>query len=999
MNMETRKAPEHFLKLVAKTFYEKYGSSIFELCFIFPNRRSGTFFMKELSSAASGPILSPKITTITDFLADVTGSVEVSKIEALFALYSKYRMLKSNPEDFDKFSYWGDIILNDFNDVDKYLTDPQRIFKNIKDFKEISSNFLTEEQIAVIKEFFGDNWQVPLNDTDHFWQNSEIKVTEEFTDIWNILYELYLQFNSELEKQGLSYSGRIYRQAAEQISGIDKGDFKYKQYVFVGFNVLSTSEIKIFKELDKKGLADFYWDCNSPALLDKRNKATLFISRNIAMFKPKLDINETKIDYFSPIHVVGTPSNIGQVKYIPQILDKLYADGDIKDKGNALNTAIVLPDENLFTPLLDSIPSDIQNVNVTMGYPLRLSAIATIITMIAKMHKQSRTVNGILSFFKEDVCDILSHPFVKLIAPQEASDINFYISSNNLYYLPADELMQKAPNLRSIFTPLNDTKSAEKLVDYVQTLIKFLEKNLLNSIKASREDLSPTDDDVEASSGMSVEYGFILQYVELLNQLICIILKYGFEMNVNTFFFLISRVLSSASIAFEGEPMKGLQIMGMLETRCLDFENLIILSMNERVFPRKHYSRSFIPNSLRRAFRMATVEFQDCMYAYYFYRMISRAKNIYLLYDARDQAMGSGEPSRYIEQLKVLYQQAEVTHDIISFNISVPKKISISIPKNKRIMEQLNKYRTPESGYFLSASAINMYINCPLSFYFEKVEKLRIEDEVSEFMDASMIGTIVHSVMQQIYGGIAKNNKGFITPNDIKRIKNADKELMPIIIGTINDKYSRVNSNSAQSLTGETQLVKDAIVYYVKQILSYDEEKAVEFKFKMAEEEETLSWNIGKDKKGNDLAINIKQFIDRVDELYAENGEPSIRIIDYKTGKDKTSASNIEQFFNPNTYDGRRKAMLQLMIYCNVYSIDKTFNGRIKPAIYSIKNMQDSGFKFSGEEIEDYKQLNDEFLKNFNEKIACLFDENTNFEQTENEDYCRYCKFSAFCHR
>lgn len=981
--MENEKKPEPFLRLVANAFYKEYGESLSEICFVFPNRRSGTFFLKELSSIASQPILSPKITTITDFLADITGCVEISKIESLFILYSIYKELKSSPDDFDKFSYWGDIILNDFNDVDKYLTDPKIIFKNIKDFKEINSNFLTEEQIAVISEFFGKNWQPPANDEDNFWKDPKIygKTSEEFAGIWDILYELYRQFNEKLDKQGLSYSGKIYRKAAELICDMDRKEFRYAKYVFVGFNVLSISEIKIFKELGKKGIADYYWDCNSPALSDGKNKATLFLNRNRQMFKSKLDLDEPPINSFGKINVIGTPSNIGQVKYVSQIIDELSAKQAITDRNNAINTAVVLPDENLFIPLLGSIPEDIKNVNITMGYPLRLSAISTIITMIAKMHKQARIVNGEFAFFKEDVSDILAHPFVKIIAPEEAAKINDFIYRNNLFFIPAQELHDMAPSLDAIFTPLNDSKSSGDLADYILTLIKFIEARLLGS---------------DSISKISVEFGFITQYYVLLSQLTSIIRKYEYDMNVNTFFFLISRVLSSASIAFEGEPMSGLQIMGILETRCLDFDNIIVLSMNERVFPRKHYSRSFIPNSMRRAFHMATVEFQDCMYAYYFYRMISRAKNIYLLYDARTQAMGSGEPSRYIEQLRVLYPQADIKPNIISFNISVPKEIGISVQKNDHVMESLNRYRTKDSGCYLSASSINQYINCPLSFYFERVEGLRIEDEATEFMDASTIGTIVHSVMKQIYDSI-KSNDGVVTSGNIEKVLNDDQDLSHVIISTINKEYHKIDSNDAASLTGETQIVKDAIIFYVKNILEYDS-KLGNIKFIMAEEKETLSWNIGKDNNGEDLCVNIKQFIDRVDEINI-NGKPTRRIVDYKTGKDKTSASKMEQLFDPKTYDGRRKAMLQLMLYCNVYAEDKNYREAIKPAIYSIKNMQDSGFRFEKKDLDDYNDINDDFREELCIKLAEMFDSNTPFTQTEKEDYCKYCKFSAFCHR
>lgn len=977
---------EPFLRLVAQAYYDTFREDIHNICFIFPNRRSGSFFLKELSAIAPSPILSPKITTITDFLTDITGEIEASKIELLFILYSKYRALMGDSaDDFDKFSYWGDIILNDFNDIDKYLTDPQKIFINISDYKEISSNFLTDEQIAVISNFWGeDNWQPPTNDKEHFWKNSEIygesDASRKFAEIWSKLYELYSLFNCELESQHLSYSGKMYRNATMRIKQMDIDQFEYNQYVFVGFNVLSESEKRIFKYMDDKGIADFYWDFNSPALSDDRNKASLFLKKNIKMFRSKLSLNETKIDKFPPIHVIGSPSNIGQVKYIPKILKRLIDTGAISDTDNAINTAIVLPDENLFLPLLDSIPDEISNVNITMGYPLRLSAIASFISLIAKLHKQARKSDNEYAYFKEDISDILSHPFIKAISYDEANKVVEYIFKRNLFYISYEQIKSIAPNLADLFTPLNTRKSTQELVIYITDLIEYVTHKLINSDFIQKD---------------SVEAGFIAQYVELLNQLASTILKYNVDMNDNTFFYLIGRMLSSASIAFEGEPMKGLQIMGILETRCLDFDNIILLSMNERVFPRKHYSRSFIPNGIRRAFKMATVEYQDCMYAYYFFRMISRAKHIYMLYDARTQAIGSGEPSRYIEQIKVLYPESGINQQIANFSVTVPKKIEINVIKNQRILNILEKYRDPNSGYYLSASAINQYINCPLSFYLEKVENIRIADEITEFMNASTLGTIVHSVMKQLYESIAINNQNnTISTNDIAQLLKKDKYIASIIARTINKEYFKISDDELLA-TGETQLIKDAIIYFVKGILTHDQRLGT-FNLVLTEEEEKLSWDI-QNSQDKHIQINFKQYIDRVDEIEI-NGSKTLRIIDYKTGKDKTSARDVNMMFDAKSAD-RRKAMLQLMIYCNVFSAHKNIDRQIIPAIYKIRNIEESGFKIGKNNITDYRSINTEFLDKIYDVVDSIFDANIPFAQALNSQHCEYCKFSAFCHR
>lgn len=988
---------EPFLRLVAKAFYKAYGNKICDFCFIFPNRRSETFFVHELSSISDSPILTPEMTTISEFLCDITGLIDVPKIEAILILYTKYKeIMGESAEDFDNFSYWGEIIFNDFNDVDKYLADPKLLFKNIKNIKDISSNYLTDEQQAAISEYFGDNWQPPY-DNGRFWKDNpedsdsdfeESAATKRFTQIWSILYDLYTRFNEELDSRGLSYSGKTYRNAVSYIKECGKEKFRHTQYVFVGFNVLSYAEYKIFKYLGDKGIADYYWDCNSPALTDKRNKARLFMERNVEIFKPKLDINEPVIDQFCPISIVGIPSNIGQVKYVPRILNELTDIGAIKDKDNAINTAIVLPDENLFLPLLDSIPEDFSNINVTIGFPLRLSSIATLISSISKMQRRARKSGDDFDYYKDDLTDVISHPFIQALSPDGTKRIMEFLVQTRLFYVPAQKVITEDPTLTDILRPLKSTKSTEDVISYLRNLIQVVEKNFIDS---------------ESISADSVEMGFITQYVESLNRLANILRKYDIGMNDSTFFHLLNRLLASETASFQGEPMKGLQIMGVLETRSLDFENLIILSMNEHIFPRKHYTQTFIPSSIRRAFRMATVEFQDCMYAYYFYRMISRAKNTYLLYDARPQALGSGEPSRYIKQLEVLYPQAPIRHSLASFNITVPKDIEISVEKDERILNILNKFKDPNSGVYLSASYINHYITCPLQFYFEKVEGLSIENNSTEFMDKGTLGTVVHDILKELYEDISKSKKdGYISPGDIEMLLHQKKRLSEVSLKSIDKHYINSRSVVQRELTGETQLIQDAILFLVEKILNYDKNLGG-FRFIMAEKEEKLQWTIPNTLLNDSITVNIKMIIDRVDEVMGADGKKTIRIVDYKTGLDEVSVNGIDKLF-----DKDHKAMRQLLLYCNVYAKDFDINSPITPIIYKIRNIGESGFKVGKEQMTDFRthktkdgdNLNTEFLNRMYDVVSSLFDPDVPFTQTQDkENNCKFCKFTAFCHQ
>lgn len=969
-------SPTPFLRLVAKAFIENEAEQLRDYCFIFPNRRSGVFFAKELADMSGNKaIILPEITSIAQFVADITGSIEISKIESLLLIYKEYcSIMGDRAETFDKFAYWGDTVLNDFNDTDKYLVDPKQLFRNIKDLKEIQANYLNKEQLEVIKKYFGETPVHQYSETDKLWKDSE--QTKRFANLWDILYELYLRFNVATDNMGVSYSGKIYRSAVAKIREMSITDFKYKKYIFVGFNVLSTSEYYIFKLLEQKGIADFYWDYNSPTFKNRQNKATRFVGRNIKLFKSKINLNEKEIITYPHIQAIGIPSNIGQAKYTKLILDELIDNGDIVDTANATNTAIVLPEEFLLIPLLDSINPRITNVNITMGYPLRYTGIATLVACIARMHKNARKENEEFCYFHENIRELLTHPLLKMTAPEETSNLITYITQNNLFYVEQSIVNQCAPSLKYIFDPVIKTTDVSELYKYINRIITFAEDNLINN------KLIPES---------SIEMGFIASYVDKLNTLASIVLKYDIPMNDNTFFYLVDRIISSATIAFEGEPLNGLQIMGILETRCLDFDNVIILSMNERIFPRKHYSRSFIPHLLRKANGMATVEFQECMYAYYFYRLISRAKNVTLLFDSRTQSISSGEPSRFIYQLQTLFPQSQIKLNHIGFNVYAPSETKIAIPKNERIMQILNRYRTDGSNQYLSASAINHYINCPLAFYFEKIEKLHIPDEMMEFMDPSTLGTIVHTVLQKIYQLHGKKNKNgiYVDENIINKILADELSIKSLIHSVINQIYLH-KPDCNTPLTGETVIIGTAIFLLIKKLLSFDKE--YRFTILQTELEEKLYWQID-----DKLCVNIKQFIDRVD-LIDINGKPYIRIIDYKTGKDRTSVSSVGMMFNAKSQN-RAKAMLQLMLYCNIYKVLHHPTETIKPIIYSIRKISDSGFRVNKQEITDYEDINDEYMQSLRNVISEIFDSSVPFTQTQNEKNCQYCKFIDFCRK
>lgn len=970
---------EAFLSRIARIYLQREGENMVDYCFVFPNKRSGMFFSKYLSGHATGTTLLPKISTISELVCDFSSSIEASRFEQLFILYNEYKSLSSDISEFDQFQFWGDMILNDFNDVDKYLIDAKQLFQNVKHLKEISSNYLTPEQIEIINRYWGESR--PLETIEKFWShinnNQESQqASDRFLKLWEILYELYRNFRNKLDGVGLSYQGMSYRKASECLKEMTSDDLPYRRYIFIGFNVLSSSELAIFNRLMQLDKADFYWDFNSPAFNSNYNKASRFLSKYIKEYPSRYDIEEDEITDFPEIEIIGIPSNVGQVKETGQLLSRMVQDKEIADPDDAINTAVILPDEELFIPLIHSLPQEIKSVNITMGYPMKHTSVASLIKNIVSMQLRAREIKGEPQFFYEDIQNVLSHPLIRTFASRESESILTEMANKRMFNIPSSYLIEKFAHLRPIFAIVKDTCNAKEVFDYTLELITFI-NDRISEIRTS-----------------SLETGFLSRYRQALINLYHLAEKHNIAMREKTFFHLLERAISSETVNFVGEPLKGLQIMGVLETRALDFDNVILLSMNERIFPRKHYARSFIPDALRRGYGMSTIEFQESIYAYYFYRLLSRAKKVYLFYDARNTGLKSGEMSRYLYQLKYLYPRKTIKTSFGFYEIHPADIREIKIEKTDEIMDKLNRFRTPDSGKNLSASAINQYINCPLSFYLEKVEGLNIKDEVKEYMDESTYGTIVHEVAESVY----KNLRGdadevIITEEILERLKNSTKMLSTYIRHSINKNYNKLGENNDTPLTGESKVLGDIILYFMR-LLFQNEKQFAPFAFIEGEKKMSGTYRITPD-----IAINFTQTIDRIDRVGLDDTSARLRIVDYKTGSDKTDVNPFEKIFD-NTDPHRAKAILQLFLYCNFYAQKTGYTDTIQPMIYSLKNINVkhlNQLKVENEIMTDYRTHNERFKEMISSVIEDMFNKEKPFVQASDDSACKYCKFTSIC--
>lgn len=1018
-----------FLKLVANTFVAR-EEPLDEITFVFPNRRSGVFFSKYLAeNFENKSFVLPEIITISEFISDYTKTIEASRMEQLFALYSVYKKVASKISDpnkafnFDQFIYWGDMILSDFNDVDRYMVNAKSLFANVKNYKEIASNFLEAEHLQVIRDFWGeDRFE---SDNGHLWKDTDSDAKKGFAKLWEMLLEIYDGFNDLLEKKGLSYSGKTYRMAAEKMENAKVEDFNFSKIVFVGFSTLSASELKIFESFQKLQLGEFYWDFNSPAFSVSENKGKKFVSEYIKRFPSPEDFKEAPITEMPNIQIMSVPSGSGQAKVVGKIISELKPEG--RDETKDIDTAIVLPEEIYLNSVLFSLPETIKKPNITMGYPLRNTSIASLMSMLSTLHSRKRIINGEVCYYYEDLEALLSHPYIKSICKDKIDDLKKQIINMKYFFVPQsvvskifnldkdkdkDEDEDEDEGMGSVFTgtPLD---KPEEIIDYIDGIIDLVKKPFEKSQENENEN------EKELDNPDKLELSFICQYENSLNQMKTAIGAYGENietMKAKTFFMLMERLLAGSNIAFQGEPLSGLQIMGVLETRLLDFENVFILSMNERIFPSKHFTKSFIPMSLRKGYGMSTYEYQESMFTYYFYRMISRAKNVYLLYDSRTQGISSGEQSRYIYQLQRLYNVGKCKKINWQYNVELPEERVIEIKKDVRILEKMNKYLQEGSKKNFSASMLSTYINCPLQWYLQYIEGLSEEDEISEFIDASTLGTIVHETLQNIYDSITPNSKGerLVQKKFLDDLLDSKVNLEKFVVKSVNEHYNkRQKTDCWKDLQGDSILIFKTVFYYVKSVLKYDSRLAP-FTYLASEYGNVIRWNLGKD---TDRIVNFKFKIDRIDRLHSTDGD-IVRIIDYKTGGDRVEIANVDEMFQDVSEQKKRAhAIAQLMLYCHAY---EECNGgkpmKLKPLIYQIRKINEYAEKqFSlnvcKNEVNDFREIDDGFtvtaedgqtisfmdvIKNY---LAEIFDKDVPFRQTPKEDNCVYCPFKDICGR
>ena len=935
-----------FLKQVAAHYFA--APDIGQTCFVFPNRRSMVFFRKYLAGEVKGgvPLLVPPLYTINDFFCKMYKGTVSEKLRLLLELYDQYKLLNERAESLDDFIFWGEVLLADFDDVDKFLVDAGALFRNVADFKSIQDSFsyLSDAQRTAIEHFLSH-----FRDSRGALKTDSVK--SRFLEMWNLLSPLYTAFRDRLKEKGMAYEGMVYRSLAEELkSGKAVRDMleevfpEVKRYVFVGLNALNECERVVLKRMRDAGLAQFVWDYVSDAIRDDRGKASFFMQRNVEDFPQAFPVEAPAGQ--PEVCVVSVPSAVGQTKLAPWILSQ--TDGD------PVETAFVLPDESLLTPLLNALPPEYNAVNVTMGYPMSGSAVFSLLMALGRLQLGMRKRADGWYFYHRQLREVFSSAlFRELLRPEEAAAVA-KVKADAKYYVPEADL-RGGPWMAQVFRPV---LTAPSEADAEQN--HAWEAYLLEVVGTIGRNLSERGD-------MLLE----LDFAKRCHTQLTILRETDLAVLPATYLRVLQRLLEGVSVPFRGEPLQGLQVMGPLETRALDFRYLAILSANEGVFPRRSFQASFIPPELRKGFGLPTYAYQDAVWAYYFYRMIQRTRRLWLVYDSRTEGLRNGEESRYIKQLE--YHFNWPVRRLNAVAELLPVQDAGSIPKTEAHVAIIR-------GKELSASVLQSYLSCPAKFYYQVVEDLRTEEEVAESLDAGMLGNVFHRVMQQLYDG-----REWVSGADIDAMRKDRTGLKKRIRAAV---LAEMNSIE---VSGRNLVLEEVILDYVQRTLQHDARLLAD-----AGSEGFRIIGLEKKEKAEFAGFRFKGFIDRMDSY--KDGE--LRIVDYKSGKvsdaemcitDASAPAVVEKLFGPQNKN-RPKIALQLFLYDYFAA---AYGKPVVNAVYSTSRLYTGGLTESPES-KVFTELVAERLQKMLEELA---DVSVPFRRTEQTETCQYCDFKNICGR
>lgn len=954
---------ETFLKQVAHDLYNKTEGNFTKVAIVFPNKRASLFFNEYLAQESDRPIWSPTYVSISELFRQSSDLSIADPIKLVCDLYKVFQKATGSKETLDDFYFWGEMLIADFDDADKNMADTHALFSNLKDLNELMDNydFLEEGQKEALSQFF-----------HNFSINQVTELKQRFISMWNVLGDIYTEYKALLESQSIAYEGMLYRQVIEQL---DVEALPYNKYIFVGFNVLNKVEHTLFKKLNEAGKAMFYWDYDTFYLNKTPHEAGEFIRRNLRDFPSELpasffdNLNQPK-----EVTFIESPTENGQVRYLPQWIRENLTSQEKE-------TAVVLCNEALLQPVLHALPDNVKHINITMGFPLSQTPAYSFVNALMELHTSGYNPNNGRYLFAE-VISVLKHPYTRQLSP-EAEKLEQNLTRDNRFYPLPSELKQDNV-LELLFTPRRNN------LDLCSMLSEAL-KEVAVIYQQQAASHSDAFDQLYRES--------LFKTYTLVNRFHTLIESKELNVQAGTFQRLLTRVMSSSSIPFHGEPAIGMQVMGVLETRNLDFRHLIMLSVNEGQLPKAGGDSSFIPYNLRKAFGMTTIDHKIAVYAYYFYRLMQRAEKVTLVYNTATDGINRGELSRFMLQFliewgyPVLRKQLEAAQ-------SPQDSTPIIIEKTPDVMERMKSVfdirNNPKA--LISPSALNCYLDCPLKFYYKYVALLSAPDEVTADIDSAKFGSIFHYAAEHIYKALTAHGK-LISKENLETLLKDEVRLQTYVDNGFKELFFNLPQNEQPEYNG-IQLINSAvIVKYIQQLLRNDLRYAP---FTFIGSEQRIFENIEICTSTGDIQSRIGGIIDRID----SKGE-SLRIVDYKTGGDADTPANVQSLFIPDKK--RSNYVFQTFLYASIVCKklrEKNDSRLVAPALLYIHRAASEKYspviqmgepRKPKEPVDNFAQHEGDFRENLKTLLEDIFNPDISFTQTEIEDKCAYCDFRALC--
>lgn len=958
---------ESFLKLVAADLYKHTEGNLAHTAVVFPNKRAGLFFNEYLAQESDSPIWSPAYVSISELFRSLSPWEVGDPVKLVCELYKIFRRETQSTETLDDFYFWGEMLISDFDDADKNKVDTDKLFSNLQDLRNIMDDytFIDDEQEEAIRQFF-----------QNFSIERRTALKERFISLWNVLGNIYKGFRESLASQNIAYEGMMYRHVIEHLD-VDK--LPYEKYVFVGFNVLNKVEHTLFTQLKDVGKAVFYWDYDEFYMKENRQAVTHeageFIRRNLRDFPSPLSGELFKnLSKPKEVHYIASSTENAQARYLPQWIRNNLTTPEKE-------TAVVLCNEALLQPVLHSLPAEVKHVNITMGFPLSQTPVYSFLIALLELHTHGFNFkSGRYTF--QSVVTLLKHPYTRQLTGQ-AELLEKELTRNNRFYpLPGE--LGKDEFLTRLFTPLSGNLNlCIRLSETLQQVAGIYQANTSGT------------EDTDAFNQLYRESLF--KAYTTINRFRTLIEKDELTVQSETFRRLLVKVLSATNIPFHGEPAIGMQVMGVLETRNLDFRHLVLLSVNEGQLPKSGGDSSFIPYNLRKAFGMTTIEHKIAVYAYYFYRLLQRAERITLMYNTSSDGLNRGEWSRFMLQFLIEWPHP-ITRQFLEAGQSPQGTSPITVEKTPDVMRRMQSLfdvrANPKAKF--SPSALNYYLDCPLKFYYRYVAGLSAPDEVSAEIDSATFGSIFHYAAEHIYKDLTTHGK-VINKEALETLLRNEVKLQDYVDTAFKKLFFNVPQNEKPEYNG-VQLINSAVIArYLKQLLQNDLRYAP-FTFIASEMEVDEPIDIQTPK--GVIKSRIGGIIDRMD-----SKDGTLRIVDYKTGGDADTPPHVESLFIPDKK--RSNYVFQTFLYAAIMC-RKQPTMKIAPALLYIHRAATETYspviqmgepRKPKEAVEDFSKYEKEYRERLQGLLEEIFNPEKSFTQTEIIEKCTYCDFKALCKR